>query len=91
MTSDTPETSDTSQTLIMREYSSAWHPGDEPYYPIATPESAALLAKYQSELVRCNQTIQKSNNQTILAGGRLGGYKYYDMDQAVAAALEVEC
>ena len=36
-----------------------------------------------------NPTIRQSNNPTILAGGRLGGYRYYDMDQAVAAALEV--
>ena len=78
------------RTIIMKEFSSAWHPGDEPYYPIATPESTALLAKYQSDLVRYNQTIQQSNNPKIICGGRLGGYKYYDMDQAVAAALEVE-
>ena len=77
------------RTIIMREYPSAWELGDEPYYTINNPESAALLSKYQDELIQYNQTIKQSNNQTIICGGRLGGYKYYDMDQAMAAALEV--
>ena len=78
------------KTVIMREYSKTWERGDEPYYPITTPESAALLAKYQAELERLNRTFEQSNNRTILhVGGRLGAFKYYDMDQAVAAALHV--
>ena len=77
-------------TIVMREYSGAWKRGDEPYYPIQNAESAALLKKYQDELARFYQTIKQSNNPTILCGGRLGGYRYYDMDQAIAAALELQ-
>ena len=65
----------------MREYPSAWKLGDEPYYPISNPESAALLKRYQDEAAKI---------PNLIAGGRLGGYKYYDMDQAMAAALEVK-
>ena len=72
------------RTIIMREYSGAWKAGDEPYYPIATPESAALLKKYQDELARLSSATSSLN---LIVGGRLGGYRYYDMDQAVAAAL----
>ncbi len=75
----------------MREYSSAWHPADEPYYPIATPESAALLAKYQEEVEKLNRhsTPTPSTYTFLTIGGRLGGYRYYDMDQAIAAAFEL--
>lgn len=66
------------KTIIMREYPSAWKLGDEPYYPINDPESAALQKHYQDE-------AEKVPN--LIVGGRLGGYKYYDMDQAMAAAL----
>lgn len=71
---------DADKTIIMREYPSAWKQGDEPYYPIASPESAALLKRYQDEAAKI---------PNLIVGGRLGGYKYYDMDQAMAAALEV--
>ena len=79
------------RTIIMREYSSAWHPGDEPYYPISNPESAALLAKYQEEVEKLNRhsTPTLSTYTFLTIGGRLGAYRYYDMDQAIAAALEV--
>jgi len=80
-----------SHTIITHEYPANWQKGDEPYYPINTPESAALLAKYQAEVEKYNQAIKQSNNpnnQTILViGGRLGGYKYYDMDKSIEAAL----
>ena len=69
------------RTIIMREYPSAWKQGDEPYYPISNPESAALLKRYQDEAAEI---------PNLVVGGRLGGYRYYDMDQAMAAALEVE-
>ena len=75
-----PEWPKSGQTIICREYSSSWQLGDEPYYPIANPESAALLKMYQDE-------AGKVTNLTV--GGRLGGYKYYDMDKAMAAALEL--
>lgn len=82
-----------SSTVIMREYSKTWEPGDEPYYPINNPDSAALLAKYQREVdLFSSRTLELSNSQTfkLILGGRLGQYKYYDMDQAMLAALEVE-
>ena len=79
------------RTIIMREYPKTWEMGDEPYYPVDNPESSALLKKYQDELEHFNRTIEQSNNRAILhVGGRLGGFKYYDMDQAVSAALAVE-
>lgn len=70
------------KTVVMREFSKTWEPGDEPYYPINNPESAALVAKYRGEIARCKQPLT--------VGGRLGQYKYYDMDQAMAAALEMD-
>ena len=72
---------DADKTIIMREYSKTWEQGDEPYYPINNPESAALLKRYQDEAAKI---------PNLVVGGRLGGYQYYDMDQAMAAALEVE-
>lgn len=77
-----------SMTIITREYPADWQKGDEPYYPIATAESAALLARYQEEVARFNSsTLQPFN---LIIGGRLGAFKYYDMDKSIAAALEVE-
>jgi len=67
------------KTIIMREYPKNWQMGDEPYYPVNTPESAALLARYKDEA----RTIPN-----LILGGRLGAYKYLDMDQALALALE---
>ena len=66
------------QTVIMREYSVAWKPGDEPYYPVENAESRDLLAKYQKEAAKV---------KNLVVGGRLGGYKYYDMDKSIDAAL----
>ena len=68
------------KTVIMREYSAAWKSGDEPYYPIDNADSRALLARYQAEA---------STIPNLVIGGRLGGYKYYDMDKSVAAALSL--
>ena len=78
-----------SKTVIMREYSATWQPGDEPYYPVASAESAALLARYQSEVERFNRQIDESMNRRILVvGGRLGEYRYYDMDKSIETALK---
>ena len=66
------------KTIIMREYSAAWKPGDEPYYPIDNAESRELLGRYQSAA---------SAIPNLVVGGRLGGYKYYDMDKSIDAAL----
>lgn len=70
---------DLPKTVISREYSSEWKPGDEPYYPVNDAKNCALYAEYKK--------LADSENKVIF-GGRLGEYKYYDMDQVIAAALE---
>jgi len=67
-------------TIICREYPKTWKPGDEPYYPVDNDESRELLAKYRAEAAL---------SRNLIVGGRLGGYKYYDMDQSVANAIAV--
>ena len=69
------------KTIITREFSRTWAPGDEPYYPVDTPESRALLARYRVEAAKMPR---------LTVGGRLGGYKYLDMDQSIGAALAVD-
>ena len=69
---------DLPKTVISREYSSEWKPGDEPYYPVNDERNSALYQKYR-------ELSEKEEN--IIFGGRLGEYKYYDMDQVIAAAL----
>lgn len=69
---------DLPKTVISREYSSQWRPGDEPYYPVNDAKNNALYAKYQALAER---------EAKVLFGGRLGEYKYYDMDAVIAAAL----
>lgn len=69
---------DLPKTVISREYSSEWKPGDEPYYPVNDVKNGALYAKYK-EL--------GDKEEKVAFGGRLGAYKYYDMDQVIAAAL----
>ena len=73
------EGKDLPKTIISREYSSEWHPGDEPYYPVNDHKNSALYERYKA----LGQQEQK-----VLFGGRLGEYKYYDMDAVIAAALE---
>ena len=70
---------DLPQTVISREYSSEWHPGDEPYYPVNDDKNSALYERYKA---------LGQQEQQVLFGGRLGEYKYYDMDAVIAAALE---
>ena len=65
-------------TVITREYPAKWHEGDEPYYPINDERNDALLAQYQ-ELAK--------TKPHVIFGGRLGQYKYYDMDKVIDAAL----
>ena len=67
------------KTIISREYSAEWNPGDEPYYPINDERNNALYAQY-SALAQ-----EKSK---VIFGGRLGEYKYYDMDAVIEAALK---
>ena len=67
------------KTVISREYSSEWKQGMEPYYPVNNEENNALYEKYR-------ELTDKESN--VIFGGRLGQYKYYDMDKVIAAALE---
>lgn len=66
------------QTIITREYSVEWKPGDEPYYPINDEPNSELYAKYKR---------LADAEPRVIFGGRLGEYKYYDMDKVIAAAL----
>ena len=66
------------KTVISREYSSEWKPGDEPYYPINDGANSALYEKYRA---------LAAAEEKVIFGGRLGEYRYYDMDQVIASAL----
>lgn len=74
------EGNDLPKTVISREYSSEWKPGDEPYYPVNDEKNSALYTQYKA------LAAQEAN---VIFGGRLGEYKYYDMDQVIAAALDL--
>ena len=67
------------KTVISREYSTEWKPGDEPYYPVNDEKNGALYARYK-------QLADVEPN--VIFGGRLGEYKYYDMDKVIEAALD---
>jgi UDP-galactopyranose mutase len=69
---------DIDKTIISREYSSEWKQGDEPYYPINDKQNNTLYSEYK-------KMADKEIN--VIFGGRLGEYKYYDMDQVITAAL----
>ncbi len=73
------EGNDLPKTVISREYSSEWKPGDEPYYPVNDEKNSRLYAAYKALADR---------EPNVIFGGRLGEYKYYDMDQVIAAALK---
>lgn len=70
---------DLPKTVISREYSSAWEPGKEPYYPVNDEKNGALYDSYRT---------LADGEANVLFGGRLGEYRYYDMDQVIASALE---
>ena len=70
---------DLPKTVISREYSAEWKPGDEPYYPVNDEKNGALYQQYKA--------LAEQEKKTVF-GGRLGEYKYYDMDQVIAAALQ---
>ena len=74
------EGNDLPKTIISKEYSSEWKPGDEPYYPVNDEKNGELYQKYK-------KLTEKENN--VIFGGRLGEYKYYDMDATVASVLEM--
>ena len=69
---------DLPKTIVSREYSSEWRPGDEPYYPVNDEKNGALYAKYKALAAK---------EPKVRFGGRLGEYRYYDMDAVIAAAL----
>lgn len=71
---------DLPKTVISREYSSEWTPEDEPYYPVNDEKNNALYNNYRQ---------LASSEKHVIFGGRLGEYKYYDMDQVIKAALEL--
>lgn len=66
-------------TIISKEYSSEWHKGDEPYYPVNNEKNDSLYERY------CQLAESEKN---VIFGGRLGSYKYYDMDKVIEAALK---
>lgn len=67
------------KTIISKEYSSEWKLGDEPYYPVNDERNGELYKKYKG---------LADNEEKVIFGGRLGEYKYYDMDAVIASALE---
>ena len=68
----------TNHTVITREYPVAWRPGDEPYYPVNDNKNNTLYEKYREFA---------DKEKKVIFGGRLGEYKYYDMDKVIEAAL----
>ncbi|OUP86201.1 UDP-galactopyranose mutase [Lachnoclostridium sp. An169] len=68
------------KTVISREYSSEWHQGMEPYYPVNDDKNNTLFDEYRK---------LADQEKDVIFGGRLGNYKYYDMDKVIEAALEV--
>lgn len=67
------------KTIISREYSSEWKPGNEPYYPVNDEKNENLYKEYKK---------LADAEKRVAFGGRLGEYKYYDMDQVIASALK---
>ena len=70
---------DLPKTVISREYSSEWKPGDEPYYPVNDEKNNKLYLAYKA---------LAEQEKHVIFGGRLAEYKYYDMDQVIASALQ---
>nr|WP_303243019.1 UDP-galactopyranose mutase [uncultured Blautia sp.] len=68
------------KTVISREYSSEWKLGDEPYYPVNDDKNGKLYKEYKK---------MADKEKKVIFGGRLGEYKYYDMDVTIASALEL--
>lgn len=71
---------DLPKTVISREYSSEWKPGDEPYYPVNDEKNGALYSEYKK---------MTDKEDKVVFGGRLGEYRYYDMDAVIASALDM--
>ena len=73
------EGNDLPKTVISREYSSEWKPGDEPYYPVNNNRNTLLYEQYK---------LLADKEANVIFGGRLGEYRYYDMDQVISVALK---
>ena len=73
------EFNDCKGTVITKEYPMTWKLGDEAYYPVNDEKNTALFEKYK-------ELANKEEN--VIFGGRLGNYKYYDMDKVIKVALE---
>lgn len=71
---------DLPKTVISREYSSEWKVGDEPYYPVNDEKNGSLYKKYEALADR---------EKKVIFDGRLGEYKYYDMDAVIDSALRL--
>ena len=67
------------KTIVTREYPDTWNREKEPYYPINNDKNNELYAKYKE---------YSQNDKNVIFGGRLGQYKYYDMDKVIAEALK---
>ena len=74
------EFGDQPKTVISREYSLEWKPGDEPYYPVNDEKNGKLYGEYKK---------LADQESKVIFGGRLGEYKYYDMDAVIASALDM--
>ena len=72
--------SDCPDTVISREYSKEWQPGDEPYYPVNDDKNSELYAKYKA---------LADAQEKVIFGGRLAEYKYYDMHKVIEQAMEM--
>ena len=71
---------DKDKTIITREYPADWKRGDEPYYPVNNDRNNDMYTKYAE--------LAKNTDDKVIFGGRLGQYKYYNMDQVIATALD---
>lgn len=71
---------DLPKTIISKEYSSEWRLGDEPYYPVNDQKNGKLYQQYKA---------LADQEENVIFGGRLGEYRYYDMDQVIAVALDM--
>ncbi len=74
-----PDGAELPKTVISKEFSSEWKPGEEPYYPVNDEKNSKLYMKYK---------VMSEKEKNVYFGGRLGEYKYYDMDQTIASALD---
>ncbi len=72
---------ETADTVLTHEYSGEWKPGDEPYYPVNNERNDELCGKYRE--------LAREKFPDVIFAGRLGEYKYYDMDAALLRAIEI--